>query len=79
MQILGLIVKLKNMSCYFCQKNIQYIDFKNITLLKRFISSSVKIKNKKKTNVCAWHQRKLNHAIKRARFLALLPFVPSDL
>ena len=67
------------MSCYFCQKNIQQIDFKNITILKRFMSSSAKIKNKTKTNVCSWHQRKIKKAIKQARFMALLPFVPLDL
>jgi ribosomal protein S18 len=58
--------------CYFCQRNIKYIDFKETTLLKRFISASGKIKSRKKTGVCASHQRKLTRAIKRARQLALL-------
>lgn len=63
------------MPCYFCQRNIQEIDFKNTTLLSRFLSLSFKIKKKKKTGVCAKHQRKLKKAIKRARFLGLLPYL----
>jgi small subunit ribosomal protein S18 len=62
------------MPCYFCQRNIQEIDFKEVGLLKRFMSSLGKIKPKKKTGVCAFHQRKLAKAIKRARYLGLLPF-----
>jgi small subunit ribosomal protein S18 len=62
------------MPCYFCQRNIQEIDFKEVGLLKRFISSLGKIKPRKKTGVCASHQRKLAKAIKRARYLGLLPF-----
>lgn len=64
------------MPCYFCQRNIKEIDFKDTELLKRFISALAKIKPKRKTGVCASHQRKLARAIKRARYLGLLPFVP---
>jgi small subunit ribosomal protein S18 len=60
------------MICYFCQYNINQIDFKNTKILEKFISLSGKIKAKKKTKVCSGHQRKLAQAIKRARFLALL-------
>ncbi len=62
------------MPCYFCQKNIQEIDFKNTELLQRFTSGLAKIRPKKRTGICASHQRKLAKAIKRARFLGLLPF-----
>jgi small subunit ribosomal protein S18 len=62
------------MDCYFCKKGIQQIDFKDIELLKGFISGGAKIRAKKRTGVCASHQRKLATAIKRARFLGLLPF-----
>ncbi len=60
------------MECYFCQRNIKDIDFKNTQLLRRFISGSGKIKPKKRTGICSSHQRKLAKAIKRARVLALL-------
>lgn len=63
------------MACYFCQRNINEIDFKDTELLKKFLSGSAKIKSKKKTGVCASHQRKLARAIKRARSVGLLPFV----
>jgi small subunit ribosomal protein S18 len=63
------------MPCFFCQRNIKEIDFKEVRLLKKFISLSGKIKPKRKTGTCASHQRKLAKAIKRARFLGLLSFV----
>jgi len=62
------------MACYFCQRNIKDIDFKDIETLKRFISGLGKIRAKKRTGVCASHQRKLARAIKRARILGLLPY-----
>ncbi|MBD3208146.1 MAG: 30S ribosomal protein S18 [Candidatus Nealsonbacteria bacterium] len=63
------------MPCYFCQRNIQQIDFKNTKLLEKFTSGLAKIRPKKRTGVCASHQRRLAKAIKRARFLGLLPYV----
>jgi len=60
------------MECYFCQRNIKQIDFKETQLLRRFISAAGKIRPKKRTGVCSSHQRKLARAIKRARNLALL-------
>ncbi len=62
------------MTCYFCQKNIKEIDFKDTELLRHFISGLAKIKPKKRTGVCAKHQRQLSKAIKRARHLGLLPY-----
>jgi small subunit ribosomal protein S18 len=64
----------QNKSCYFCQNEIKEIDYKDIQTLQRFISSYAKIMPRKRSAVCAKHQRKLAQAIKRARFLALLPF-----
>jgi len=62
------------MDCFFCRKGIEIIDYKDLELLKKFISGLAKIRAKKRTGVCASHQRKLARAIKRARFLGLLPF-----
>jgi len=61
--------------CYFCKRGIKEIDFKNTELLKKFISSLGKIRPRKKTGLCAQHQRKLAKAIKRARFLGLLSYI----
>ena len=63
------------MPCYFCQRNIQEIDFKNTKVLEKFTSGLKKIRPKKRTGVCSRHQRRLSKTIKRARFLGLLPYV----
>jgi len=62
-------------SCYFCQNNIKKINYKDTALLQRFFSTYCRILPRKKTDVCTKHQRKLAQAIKRARFMALLPYV----
>lgn len=62
------------MACYLCQRNIQEIDFKNTKFLSKFTSGLRKIRAKKRTGVCSSHQRRLAKAIKRARYLGLLPF-----
>ncbi len=64
----------KEKMCYFCVNNMQEIDYKNTEMLRRFTSSYGKIVPRRKSGVCAWHQRKLARAIKRSRFMALLPF-----
>lgn len=61
--------------CYFCTNNIKYIDYKDIELLSKFLDPYAKIVNHRRSGLCASHQRDLGNAIKRARFLALLPFI----
>ncbi len=61
--------------CRFTQNNIKYIDFKDIKLLQRFISEQGKIIPKRITGTSAKYQRQLSLAIKRARHMALLPYV----
>jgi len=61
--------------CFFCSQNLVDIDYKDAEMLKRFVSGQAKIIDPKHTGVCAKHQRKLAMAIKRARFMALLPYV----
>lgn len=68
-------VNKKKKQCYFCLNNIQEIDYKDVQLLRRFISSFAKIVSRKRSGVCLTHQRQLSNAIKRARIMALLPFV----
>ncbi|MDD4995159.1 MAG: 30S ribosomal protein S18 [Patescibacteria group bacterium] len=62
--------------CYFCANNFPEIDYKDTQLLRRFISSYGKIVPRRKSGACSKHQRQLATAIKRARIMALLPFVP---
>jgi len=61
--------------CIFCKKKIDFIDFKDAGSLNRFMSAWAKLKSARDTGNCAKHQRRLAEAIKRARFLALLPYV----
>jgi len=62
--------------CYFCQKNIDSVDYKNIELLSKFVSGFYKIKPRKKTNLCSYHQKKASTAIKRARQMGLIAYTP---
>ena len=64
--------------CYFCANHIDYIDYKDIELLKRYISEKGKILPRRVTGTCAKHQRTLTVAIKRARIMGLLPFTTVD-
>jgi small subunit ribosomal protein S18 len=68
-------LKKTDRQCVFCQANVIDINYKDTNTLKRYLSSFGKIVSRKRSGVCTWHQRKLSNAIKRARFMALLPFV----
>ena len=61
--------------CFFCSQNLKDIDYKEVELLRRFISSQAKIIDPRYTGTCVKHQRRLARAIKRARFLGLLSYV----
>ena len=61
--------------CQFCVDKCEYIDYKDAAKLRRFISDRSKILTRRTTGTCAMHQRQLTEAIKRARQIALLPFV----
>ena len=65
----------KRRTCRFCDNKEIFIDYKNEKKLSRFISEQGKIIPKRITGTCSKHQRQLVQAIKRARHLALLPFV----
>ena len=60
---------------YFSANNIKYIDYKDVEILKKFLSPNGKIMSHKKTGVNMKNQRQLASAIKHARFLGLLPFI----
>ena len=62
--------------CPFCIEGVKYIDYKNPDALRPYLDEMGKILGRRKTGVCAKHQRRLAVAIKRARHLALLPFAP---
>lgn len=60
--------------CGFCVDHITHIDYKNLNVIRRFISEQSKIESRRKSGVCSKHQRSLATAIKRARHLGMVPF-----
>jgi small subunit ribosomal protein S18 len=66
----------KEKYCYFCVNGLKDIDYKDGQLLRRWTSSYCKIVPKRRSGVCSSHQRKLANAIKRARYMAILPYLP---
>ena len=65
--------------CPFCKGKINYIDYKDPSVLRHYITERGKIGPRRRTNACAKHQRALAQAIKRARHLALLPYTPGHI
>jgi small subunit ribosomal protein S18 len=63
--------------CEFCREGIDEIDYKDVERLRKYLTQRGKILSRRVTGTCAYHQRKLAKAIKRARQMALLPFVES--
>lgn len=60
--------------CAFCVDKIDYVDYKDVARLRRYLSDRGKIEPRRKTGTCAKHQRALTDALKVARFIALLPY-----
>jgi small subunit ribosomal protein S18 len=64
-------------SCHFCRDKVDEIDYKNIAQLRRYISEKGKIRSRRITGACRRHQLQVAAAVKRAREMALLPYVAS--
>lgn len=62
-------------TCRFCEEKIVGIDYKDLKRLERLVGERGKILSRRITGSCAWHQRKVEEAVKKARFIALLPFL----
>ena len=60
--------------CVFCAENIEHIDYKDVTQLRKFTTERGKIMPRRASGTCAKHQRQLATAIKRARMVALMPY-----
>jgi small subunit ribosomal protein S18 len=60
--------------CRFCRRGDKYIDYKDVETLQRLLTNRGKIYSRKRSGNCAGCQRKVKRAIKRARYMALLPF-----
>ena len=66
--------RVKKKVCYFCAEKQDYVDYKDVALLRKFMSDRAKIRSSRVTGNCVQHQRKVARAIKNARELALLPY-----
>jgi small subunit ribosomal protein S18 len=62
-------------NCYFCREKVDEVDYKNYNQLRRYISEKGKIRSRRITGTCRRHQSQVSVAIKRAREMALLPYV----
>ena len=67
--------KSRKKVCAFCVDKVESIDYKDTQKLRKFTSDRAKILPRRVTGTCAYHQRELTIAIKRARHLALIPYV----
>ena len=66
---------IRKRNCYFCREKVTEVDYKNINQLRRYVSEKGKIRSRRITGACRRHQRQVAVAIKRAREMALLPYV----
>jgi small subunit ribosomal protein S18 len=66
---------IRRRNCHFCREKIEEIDYKNYNQLRRYISEKGKIRSRRITGACRRHQRQVAVAVKRAREMALLPYV----
>jgi small subunit ribosomal protein S18 len=67
--------QIRRRNCFFCKEHIAEIDYKNINQLRRYISERGKIRSRRITGACRRHQVQVAQAVKRAREMALLPYV----
>lgn len=63
------------LKCRFCRDKVEEIDFKDLQVLQKMVTSQGKLYSRKRSGNCAKHQRQAQQAVKRARFIALLPYV----
>ncbi|MGH2690813.1 MAG: 30S ribosomal protein S18 [Actinomycetota bacterium] len=61
--------------CHFCKERIEYVDFKDLAILRKYVSDRGKIRARRVTGTCTRHQRDVATAVKNAREVALLPYV----
>ncbi len=70
--------KRRKKFCKFCAKGIEHVDYKDVDMLKKYLNHHLKIMGARVTGTCSKHQRRLSNSIKRARVVALIPFIIQD-
>ncbi|MDD3474481.1 MAG: 30S ribosomal protein S18 [Candidatus Dojkabacteria bacterium] len=69
---------VQNLKCPLCESGVKHVSYKDIFQLKKFTSVRGKIISSEKSGLCHKHQKQLKRAIKRARYMALLPYVADE-
>jgi len=69
-------IVLKERTCYLCANALEDLDYKDVRLVQKFMTSSSKIMPRRRSGTCVKHQRVVAQAIKRARIMALVGFTP---
>jgi small subunit ribosomal protein S18 len=69
---------VQNLKCPLCESGVKHVSYKDIFQLKKFTSVRGKIISSEKSGLCHKHQKQLRQAIKRARYMALLPYVAEE-
>ncbi len=67
--------QIRRRNCFFCKDHIAEVDYKNVNQLRRYISEKGKIRSRRITGACRRHQVQIAQSVKRAREMALLPYV----
>lgn len=67
--------RMKKKTCRFCEEHVESLDYKDLRKYERLVSERGKMLSRRITGVCAKHQRRVVDVVKKARFLALLPFL----
>lgn len=70
-----MIKRKKEKGCYFTEHGIKQVDCRDTHLLERFIDARGKVLARKRTGLCAKYHRKVEQAVKRARYMALMPYI----
>jgi len=71
----GQFRRMKKKVCYFCQEKVDYVDWKDVSLLRKYMSDRAKIRSRRVNGNCPRHQREVATAIKNAREMALLGYM----
>jgi small subunit ribosomal protein S18 len=69
--------RVRNKPCAFCKENVDYIDWKDVAVLRKYVSDRGKIRGRRVNGNCPAHQREMATAVKNAREMALLPYIGS--
>lgn len=67
---------IEEKKCFYCVNNVQFVDYRDVQTLRRFVSSYLKIAPPRRSGLCAKHQRKVARAIKQARIAGLMGYMP---